>query len=90
MSLRLKLVLSFLAIVAIVGAVGIVAFQINSSVQERVSGLSRRSGQVHAGAPGPNESIEVEGSWDGSAFVATDVEYLPGARRPKLRGPLQE
>lgn len=88
MSLRLKLVLSFLAIVVSVSVVVTVAFQINERLRQRVSGLSRHSGRIHVGPPAPNESIEVEGVWTESGFVASDLEYLAGARRPKLRGSL--
>ena len=34
--------------------------------------------------------LEIEGYWDQAGkFVATEVEVVPGLRRPKLRGPIQ-
>jgi len=33
-------------------------------------------------------SLEIEGDWVGSGFVASRIDELPGQRRPKLRGPI--
>jgi len=88
MSLRSKLILSFLMAVLLVSGVGLVALEISRRLHNEVEALVSRSGYQVPVRPPKNLALEIEGEWDGLAFTATEVERLPKPRRPKLRGTL--
>jgi len=90
LSLRLRLVLAFGALVALIAVVAIAAFQINHSVRREVSDLQARVGVDLVGLDLSTLGLEIEGYWDpAGTFVANEVEVFPGARKPKLRGTIQ-
>ena len=90
LSLRLRLVLAFMTMVALLVGVGIVSYRTQSRMQAQVEVLRpsayvdlTRQDLEHVG-------LEVEGHWDpAGAFIATDVEVIPASPRPRLRGPVQ-
>lgn len=88
MSLRWRLVISLVAIAAAVAVVGIVALEVSDRLQARVGHLSRRSGVTLPSNP-EGQTFEIEGTWHAGGFVASDIDLLPGSRRPKLRGTLE-
>jgi PAS domain S-box-containing protein len=90
MSLRSKLILAFMAFVSLLLMVGLTSFLINQRIGLEVADLLSGRGVDLRQLDLANSSLEVEGFWDPSgAFFATNVEVLPGTRRPKLRGAIQ-
>ncbi|MDH4037873.1 MAG: HAMP domain-containing protein [Candidatus Krumholzibacteria bacterium] len=90
MSLRFKLSMSYLVIVGLVVIVGVIAFVTSRKLRVQVSELSRHSGFMLDDRSPLGLVLEVEGEWEDGAFVAEELEELPGPRRPKLRGPVGE
>ncbi|MFQ5510618.1 MAG: histidine kinase dimerization/phosphoacceptor domain -containing protein [Candidatus Krumholzibacteriia bacterium] len=91
MSLRLRLILTFLAVVFLLGVGNLVTFYINRGIQRDVSSLSRSSAVDLAEDVPSGHALEIEGDWREQlgGFVAEDIEKLPTSRRPKLRGEIQ-
>jgi PAS domain S-box-containing protein len=87
MSLRLRLILAFVAVVSLLGIVGVIALYINRGISEQVTHLTQRSPIDLHGADPRDLTLEIAGYWDkAGVFVATEIERLPGPRRPKVRG----
>lgn len=89
-SLRLRLILAFLAVVSLILFVGVASYTINQQVRTQVAEL--RSSDVFdlRSVDLQHVGLEIEGYWNPSgSFVATDVELVPGSSRPKLRGVIQ-
>lgn len=91
MSLRLRLVLTLLSVVAMIGVADLVSLRINRGVESRIKALRTRSRGRAEAADFEGRAVEVEGRFDEAAgvFVAESVEWLPGPRAPKLRGAIQ-
>ena len=91
MSLRLRLILAFTALVSLIVLVGLTSFGISQGLRREVSGLRSAKGADLRRVDLANVSLEIEGFWSPlGKFVATEVDVLPGQRRPKLRGPIQD
>src|SRR5262245_43326036 len=90
MSLRLRLTLVILAVVAGMGLVNMISFRINSVIELQVADLSRTSSEPIDEATIVGQALEVEGRWDERGwFVAAEIERLARSRRPKMRGTVQ-
>ncbi|MEW6071949.1 MAG: histidine kinase dimerization/phosphoacceptor domain -containing protein [Planctomycetota bacterium] len=87
MSLRLRLVLAILAVVAVMGVVSSITLRIHRGIQGRVAELDRAA-EVRPGATSlAGKVVSVEGGWDEEGvFAAREIELLPQSRWPKLRG----
>jgi len=90
MTLRLRLILAFLAMVALLIGVGVSSLFHGRRIQHQVARLGSSAGvdlrRVDLGKVG----LEIEGFYEpGERFVATDIEVVPGRRRPVLRGAIQ-
>ncbi len=90
MSLQLRLILALLAVVAISGIGGLISLQAHRGIDRRMAELSPSASGSSQASKYIGRALEAEGSWhqDG-VFVATHIETLPKARRPKLRGKVQ-
>jgi|GEM_PF-723395 len=91
MSLRLRLILVILVVVASSAIASFVSFYVNLGVQRQVAQLSRMSlvGLDEKSVVG--QPLEITGYWDKQGyFIATDIEKLIRSRRPKLRGELEK
>jgi two-component sensor histidine kinase len=90
MSLLSRLVLAFLALVALTAAVGIVSYVVQSQIGEDVARLRPSRGIDLRELDLQNVNLEIEGFPDSTGlFVATDVSIAAGVRRPKLRGRIE-
>lgn len=90
-SLRARLALAFLVLVALVLFVGVASYRINGQIRARVSSLRSSHLIDLRNVDLQNVGLEFEGFWNPSgSFVATDVEILPGTARPRLRGAVEE
>jgi len=90
MSLRLRLTLVILAVVAVMGVVSLVSFRLNRGIQRRVADLDRTSSEPLDAQGVVGQALSIEGRWDEQGyFVAEEIERLPRSRRPKLRGSVQ-
>lgn len=90
MSLRTRLLLAFGAGPLLVLVVGIVAYQLNRDVEQRLDDLRVKPGVDLSDLEVSRHGLEIEGTWDEAGFFrGREVDLLPGTRRPKLRGPLQ-
>ncbi|MFO0983167.1 MAG: histidine kinase dimerization/phosphoacceptor domain -containing protein [Planctomycetota bacterium] len=88
MSLRLRLTLAILSVVALMGTVGLVSYQLNRRIQSDVGRLDRTR-EVSLDSPAVvGRALSIEGRWQDGEFVAERVERLAANRRPKLRGAL--
>lgn len=89
-SLRARLILAFLAMVSLLLVVGVASFTIHSGIQSDVASLGARRGVDLSRLDQGDLGLDIEGRWDTSGvFIATDVDVLPGPRRPRLRGAIQ-
>ncbi|MSR63597.1 MAG: PAS domain S-box protein [Planctomycetes bacterium] len=86
-SLRFRLALSFLGLVTLVLFVGVASYRINRQVHTQVDEL-RSSDVIDLRRQDLSTvGLEFEGFWNpNGSFVANDVEVLPAAARPSLRG----
>ena len=90
MSLRIRLILAFLAIVLMMAGVGVFSFYISRQVHQRVTNLTRVSIAEFEKSKSLGQALEIEGYWhEDRVFVATEIEKIPRPRRPKLRGPIE-
>ncbi len=89
MSLRLRLILAFMAIVSLMLVIGVTSILLNHSVRKKWSDLGSSSGVDLRRIDLANYGLEFEGFWDGDRFVAIDIEVVAGRRRPQLRGEIQ-
>ncbi len=90
MSLRLRLTLVFLAVVAVIGMVSLVSLRLNRGIERQVADLDRTSSEPLDARALLGQGLSIEGSWDERGFfLATEIERLPRSRRPKLRGTIQ-
>src|SRR5262245_44775574 len=89
MSLRARILLAFLAIVSLMVAVGVLSVRINARTQDEVARLRQvPMPDVESGSL-LDAGVEIEGIWRADReFTAVQIERLPEARRPKLRGPV--
>lgn len=89
-SLRVRLILAFLALVALILFVGVASFVANQQVRSQVTDL-RSSRVLDLTRVDLQEvGLEVEGYWSSlGSFVATDIELTPRLLRPRLRGAIQ-
>ena len=86
-TLRLRLTLAFLALVALLGAVAITSFVSHREVGQRLAELRSGGGPDLREVDLARVALELEGAWDPErGFVASDVELLPARNNPKLRG----
>lgn len=87
MSLRLRLTLIIVTVVAVTGVVGSISFYINHRIQRQVAQLSSMSLVGVDAASVKGQTLEITGYWDEQGlFIATEIEKLSRSRRPKLRG----
>ena len=90
LSLRLRLVLAFMVLVALTLVVGLASLSITNSIRGEVEDLQSGVGTDLRGNDLANLELEIKGHWDpAGTFVASEVEARAGARRPKLRGAVQ-
>jgi two-component sensor histidine kinase len=90
-SLRSKLILSFMAFASLLLMVGLTSLYLNRAVQADVAELRASQGVDFRHVDVTRVGLEVEGFWDPAGrFVASDVRVISGERRPKLRGAIQE
>jgi len=90
LSLRLRLILAFMALVALVLVIGVAAFSINHGIRSQVADLQAGVSVDLSNLDLASVGLEIKGYWDPAGiFVASDVEVHPGVRRPKLRGSIQ-
>ncbi len=91
MSLRTRLILTFLAVVSLLAVGNLVTFYINRGIQRDVSRLDRSSRVGFREGFREGQVLEIEGFWhEQGIVVAEDIDKLPTFRRPKLRGEIQE
>jgi len=91
MSLRSKLILSFMAFASLLLMVGLTSLYLNRAVQADVADLRASQGVDFRNIDISSVGLEIEGFWDPAGrFVASDVRIIPGERRPKLRGAIQQ
>ncbi len=91
MSLRSKLILSFMAFASLLLLVGLTSLYLNRAVQADVADLRASQGVDFRHIDIGNVGLEIEGFWDpGGKFVAGDAQVIPVVRRPKLRGAIQD
>lgn len=89
-SLRLRLILAFAAVGSLMLGVGVSSWFMQRGIRTQVADLRMRTGIDLQTVDLEHVGLELEGYWDpAGSFFATDVEILPGPRRPKLRGPVQ-
>ncbi|MFT5051801.1 MAG: PAS domain S-box-containing protein [Chlamydiales bacterium] len=89
-SLKLRLTLALLAIVSLLGAVGLTSYLTQRQIQAEVAVLCARQQIDLRQVDFLQNGVELEGSWDPAGiFIAREVEVFPGRRRPKLRGAIQ-
>ena len=89
MSLRVRLALVVVAVVAVMSLVSLFTFRLNRTIGERVTDLARLSELPLDVLQESGQTLSVEGAWDGAdTFVAEEIERLPRSRRPQLRGPV--
>ena len=86
MSIRQRLILAFATLVLLLIIVALVSAHINRGIHRRVAALARSSSMDVETRRFHGMTLEIEGYWDGGAFVATEFERLADPRRPKLRG----
>ena len=90
MSLRLRLTLAFLALVALIGSVGVASYVVSHRLREQVADLGARHGVDPCGIDLESVCLEFEGFWDPrGSFYATEIEAQGGSQRPRLRGAIQ-
>ncbi|MFN0006447.1 MAG: histidine kinase dimerization/phosphoacceptor domain -containing protein [Planctomycetota bacterium] len=90
LTLRLRLMLAFLALVSLILFVGVASLVANQKVRSHVDDL--RSSRVLdlRRVDLQRVGLEVEGAWNPSGiFVASDIELTPRLLRPRLRGAIQ-
>jgi len=91
MSLRTQLFLAFATLIGLVVWVGGISYRLNHEIETQVASLRSGPGADLAGIDVRQHGLEIEGYWDESGvFVAREVDLLPGTRRPKLRGAVQQ
>lgn len=89
-SLRLRLILAFSAMVALILFVGVVSYRINEEVRTDVADMRATNFSDLRGQPLDQIGLEIEGYWnDNGAFIANKVTQEPNPRRPQLRGAVQ-
>jgi PAS domain S-box-containing protein len=89
MSLRLRLALAVVAVAAVMAVASYVTTRLNRTIGDRVTDLARLSSLPLEVLPDANQTLSIEGRWDGKElFVAEEIERLPRSRRPQLRGPI--
>jgi len=82
--------LAFSLSLALMLAIGASSYWLSSEIEWRVEHLRARFGADLERVDARHHAVEIEGRWDRSGeFIATEVDLLPGRRRPKLRGALQ-
>lgn len=87
MSLRSRLALAIVAVVAVMAVASFVTTRLNRTIGDRVTDLARLSSLPLDVLPDGEQTLSIEGRWDGSElFVAEEIERLPRSRRPQLRG----
>ncbi len=90
LSLKLRLSLSLLAIVSLLGVVVVTSYLTQRDMQREVAVLCARRQIDLRKVDLERDGLEIEGSWSpAGVFVASEVESFPGRRRPKLRGAIQ-
>ncbi len=90
MSLRLRLVLAFLAIAFVMAGLSFFALRQSWRIQHQVADLTSISIARFEAGRTIGQALEIEGDWrNDGVFVASEFNALPGSRRPKLRGALQ-
>lgn len=89
MSLRLRLTLAIVSVVAVMAVASFVTTRLNRMIGDRVTDLARLSSLPLDVLPDENQTLSIEGRWNGTdLFVAEEIERLPRSRRPQLRGPI--
>lgn len=86
MSLRSRLIVTFVAVVSLLLGVGLTSYLIQRQMGRQVADLRPSRGVDLKHVDLESTHLEIEGVWDREIFVATDVTVGPGRRRPKLRG----
>ncbi len=89
MSLRLKLVFAFAAVVSLMVVVSLLSLRSSYRVRERVADLTSTSIAEFERDMDLGQALELEGTWRDGAFVSDEFERLMHPRRPKLRGAIQ-
>ena len=86
MSLRIKLVLAFAAVVLLMVVVSLLSLRSSYRVRARVADLTSTSIAQFERDMSLGQALELEGEWRDGAFVSDEFERLLHPRRPKLRG----
>ncbi len=91
MSLRTRILLAFVAVTLVMGAMALLALYSSHNIQNKVTDLTSISlaRLEHHRSVGSALEVEVEPG-DNSTWLAREVQVLGGRRRPKLRGSVEE